>query len=87
MIPTWSTFATVAADIVPAGGSESLASQRVHADMTHLITTRYRSDVTPKTRGLGITGPYEDVVFDFLNVSPQDGRTRALEITALQRDA
>jgi SPP1 family predicted phage head-tail adaptor len=47
-IPTWMTLATVWAKVVTTGGTESIdAPQVATATLTHEITIRHRTDVTP----------------------------------------
>jgi len=47
---TWSTFATVWANVEPLRGRMLFAAQSVHPETTTRITIRYLSGLTPKHR-------------------------------------
>lgn len=72
---TWSTLATVWAEVGGAFGSERFTSgvdQEV-AQVTHRIRVRYRDDVTPLNRVL-----YGSKVLDIETAIDPDGRRREL---------
>jgi SPP1 family predicted phage head-tail adaptor len=50
LTPTWTTFATVYADITPVSGREYLQSERVQGEITHRITIRHLAGVLSKMR-------------------------------------
>lgn len=62
LITTWSTFATVWAEILPLVGREFWAARQVNAETTGKLRIRYLSGLTPKmhikfgTRIFNITG-------------------------------
>jgi len=47
---SWSTLATVWADVRPLTARETLAAKSAASLVGYEVTTRYRSDVTPKMR-------------------------------------
>lgn len=47
---TWTTFATVFADIRPVSGREYLASDKVQAEVSTVIVIRYLDGLLPKMR-------------------------------------
>ena len=49
-IPTWTTYDTVWANIEPAGGGESVRGVSSESEVTHEITIRFQSTVSPKHR-------------------------------------
>ncbi len=50
IITTWSTFATVWAEILPLSGKEYWSSKQVNSEVTGKIRIRYKSGITPKMR-------------------------------------
>lgn len=73
-IESWSTVATVRAEVRPTGGQERMigGGDVPLATVTHRITMRYRSDVTPLSR-LIVEGRIFDVEqADPLNVGKKD---------------
>lgn len=64
---SWTTVATVRVGITSTAGGEFLRGRQVMAEATHLLTIRYRSDVTPRWR-MQIDG----VTYHFLAVTPDD---------------
>ncbi|MCP4567636.1 MAG: phage head closure protein [FCB group bacterium] len=44
---TWTTYDTVWGQVKPIGGEERERAQQVEADVTHQVTIRYLSTVTP----------------------------------------
>jgi len=47
---TWSALATVWANVEPLNGREFIDAQRPEVQVSHRVTMRYRSDVTPQMR-------------------------------------
>lgn len=47
---SWSTDATVWASVDPVSGSEQVIGDELSGVVTHKVTTRYRSGVTPANR-------------------------------------
>ena len=47
---SWSTYATVWAEVRPAQGGERFTAQRVTAETTHTVRIRWRSGVTTADR-------------------------------------
>ncbi len=58
---TWTTYATVSADVEPISGNERLAVQQAQADTTHRVTMRFRKGLAAthrilhRSRALNIT--------------------------------
>ena len=50
VVKTWSTFATVRAQVLALSGREFWQSKQVNADTTHKVTIRYLSGVLPTMR-------------------------------------
>ena len=50
LISTWTTFATVWAEITPLTGREYWSARQINAETTGKIRTRYISGLTPKMR-------------------------------------
>lgn len=74
-IVTWSTLATVWADVRAVTGAERTigTAQQVQSALTDQVEIRYRSDVTPKQR-LKIGAR----ILDIETVGDPDGRKRRL---------
>ena len=49
-VTTWTTFATVFGSIDPKSGQENLFGDQLQEPITHLITLRYRTDLTFNNR-------------------------------------
>jgi len=73
---TWTTFATVWAEIRPIRGGEGLAGDQVVADMTHTIRIRYLAGLTPKMRIL-----YGARVFEIQFAANLYERDREMELS------
>ncbi|MDZ7809199.1 MAG: phage head closure protein [Arhodomonas sp.] len=64
---TWSTVATVWAQVHPLSPDERVAAAQMQAQLTHRVTIRYRDGITAAmrvlygTRALSIVGPPRDV--------------------------
>ena len=77
---TWQAVAgtpDVYAAVVPLSGAEQLRFHQLASSVTHKITMRYRSDVTPKHR-LFSAG----AVYDIFAVLDRDGEKNWLDILA-----
>lgn len=65
-IRTWSTYATVWAQVVPTSGDESPLANQLHGSTTHKVTIRHRTGVDVGhrilfgTRVLNISAPPRD---------------------------
>ena len=79
LAPHWNTLATVRADIEPLSGREYFAAAQVNAEISHRIRLWYRTDVTPKCRGVWGTR-----TFDFVSVINVGERNIELEIMAVE---
>ena len=79
-VETWATLASVSADILPMGGAEPFHSDQFDARVSHDITIRYRTDVTPNMRVV-----WGSKTLDVEAVMDPDGRRRSLRILALER--
>lgn len=71
---SWSSGATVWAEITPLSGGELLRQDRLSATITHRISLRYRSDVAPEMRFRS-----GERLFEILTVRDVDERHRRLE--------
>ena len=49
---SYTTFATVFAEILPVSGKEYLINDRVQGEISHKITIRYLSGLLPKMNGV-----------------------------------
>lgn len=49
-VPSWVDVATVYADVRTPNGRERTANEQVVANLTHIVTMRYRADVLPTHR-------------------------------------
>lgn len=47
----WVTVGTIWAQVVPAGGTETIVAGQEEARITHQVTIRYRSDLDPTVVG------------------------------------
>lgn len=79
---TWTTFATVWADVLPMSAREREASQAINVEVSHEITVRYRSDFAdPKvmaSRRIVYRGRY----FNIQGIGNVDERNREMTIWA-----
>lgn len=76
-LPTWSTVATVWAEVKPLKGREQLHGQQLEGRVTHRIIMRYRAGVTAANRLL-----FGTRAFNIRSVVNVDERGRWLEIMA-----
>lgn len=60
LIPSWTTFATLSAAIVPLQGRELEAAQQVLATVSHRMDMRYLPGVLPSMR-ISYSGRYFDI--------------------------
>lgn len=69
--PTWTELDTVWAEITPTRGYERFISgaEQQQAVLTHRVRIRFRSDVTPRMRGV-----WETRVLDIEEVQDPDGK-------------
>jgi len=64
---SWTTLATVWAEVLPLAGREGWNAKQIDAELTHRMVMRYRSDVTSRNRLkigttlLNIVGPPKNV--------------------------
>jgi SPP1 family predicted phage head-tail adaptor len=79
----WDNPSTVASPwmaIEPLGGRELFSAQQVNADVSTRMVMRWQSGITPAMRVV-----YGSRVFDIALVRDIGGRTRELEILAVER--
>lgn len=76
MIDTWTTLATVWAEVSPLNGREVFEAQKVNAASTIKVTMRARSDITSAMQLV-----YSGVTYAIDYVPPYDSR-RDMEIIA-----
>lgn len=69
LIDTWSTLATVWANVQPLKGSEMFEAQKVNASSTIKVTIRPRSDITSRMRIV-----YASRTYDIDYIPPYDAR-------------
>ena len=75
-IKTWTTLATVWAEVVPTRGTERFVAAQTHAERTTTFRIRYRDDVTEEMRIV-----WESAEYDISGIVELK-RQRQLEITA-----
>ena len=73
---TWSTFATVRAEIRPIRGSEREVGNQLLADATHTVRMRYLSGLTPKMRIL-----HDSRILEITSIANLFERNREYELT------
>lgn len=76
---TWATYATVWAQVLPAGGGEPVVGDQQQQTTTHKITIRYRAGVEATHRAL-----LGSRVLNFASVRNWEERERWLEIDATE---
>ncbi len=76
---SWSTFATVWAEIKPLSAREAMVAQQSQATTTHKIIILYRPGITPDMQAL-----YNGRTFRFDSVINLDEANRQLVITAME---
>lgn len=78
---TWVTVATVWASVEPVRGRELLRGHVIHGDTTHMVTMRYRAELTRKHRIL-----WGARVFDIVDPRNVDERGIDMAVQAIERD-
>lgn len=80
LVTTWTTIATVPAEVLDLRGREYLTAREAHAETTTKITLRYRDDLTRLWRV-----KHGARVFDVEAVVDLQGRRRVLELMCKER--
>lgn len=75
VLESWTPYTTVQASIEPVSGREYFAAQSTQADVTHRISLRYLSGITPKMRV-----NHTSRIFDILSVINVGERNRELQL-------
>ena len=75
VIETWSICVTIQASIDPVSGLEYFVAHAIQADVTHRISLRYLSGITPKMRV-----NYSSRIFDIQSVINMGERNRELQL-------
>jgi SPP1 family predicted phage head-tail adaptor len=78
---TWTTVATVWAEITPAGGTEAVDADALTGRVSHEIVFRYRPDVAPVMRLRSAAR-----LFEIAAVIDVDERRRWLRCLCVERD-
>lgn len=78
-VETWTTTATVWADVRPVSGREHWPESGERAELTHEISMRYGPTVTPKHRIV-----FGTRTFDIEHVFVKDERDRFLDIKVVE---
>jgi SPP1 family predicted phage head-tail adaptor len=78
---SFTTLATVWAQVKPATGTERHAADQPEAILSHTVTIRYRSDITPELYLEVENGP----TLDIWSVNNIDRRNARLELSCLER--
>lgn len=74
-LQTWTDVATVYAGIEPLNGRELLAAQAVNSEVSHNVTMRYRSGITPAMRL-----NYQGRLFNIHTILDENERHRMLTL-------
>lgn len=80
MIPSWTAFATVWAEIKPATGRELMMAQQVGATVSHAIRMRWLTGVLPSMRV-----QYGERYFDINAVLNIEEMNRQLQLLCTER--
>lgn len=72
---SWGTHVTSWAEIVPAGAKERWFGDQIEANISHRVTMRFQSGITPKMRVL-----FESRVFQIRGVVNRDERSIYLDL-------
>ena len=72
---SWTTLATVWAELLPLRGAENLLAFQQQAELTHRVTLRYRDDVTTAMRL-----SYDSRVFNIRSTRNVEERDQLLEL-------
>lgn len=91
-IHTYETFATVKAGIRALSGREFIAAQQVQADLTTVVTIRFRRDVDETCRIRHVTNnsvsPVEEDFYDVVALTPDEKTNRReLKLMCTKRSA
>jgi SPP1 family predicted phage head-tail adaptor len=78
---SWITVATLAADLRPIGGNESVEADRITGSVSHEVVLRYRPGVVPAMRFR-----LDTRIFQILAVIDVDERRRWLKCWCEERD-
>lgn len=74
-LQTWTDVATVYAGIEPLNGRELLAAQAVNSEVSHNVTMRYRTGITPAMRL-----NYQGRLFNIHTILDENERHRMLTL-------
>lgn len=77
--PSWSTFATVWADIQPLTGKEFFTGAELQAEVSHQIRIRYLDGVTSKMRVV-----YNSRIFEIEAVINRDERNKETVLACIE---
>lgn len=77
---TWATFATVWASIEPLRGVEQIQVQQVQGSVSHKITMRWISGLTPKMRIL-----FKNRIFEIESIVNVQERNEKLELSCVEK--
>jgi len=80
---SWTTLATVWAEVIPFAGREAWNAKQVDAELTHRVVMRYRSDVSSRHR-LKVGSVYLNIVGPPKNVG---GANVILELDCIETEA
>jgi SPP1 family predicted phage head-tail adaptor len=75
LVDTWTTYATVWAEVRQANGREAWYSQQMNAQAAWTIGIRHRTDVTTKHRVI-----HDGRTFEVRSVTDEDQRRRYLRL-------
>jgi SPP1 family predicted phage head-tail adaptor len=83
MVPeSWTTVATVWADVRPVAASETPEADRVEGRVTHKILTHHRTDITPEMRVVWIDNGAK--VLQITDIRDIGGQHRGMQIHAVE---
>ena len=80
-VPVYTDFATVWAAVEPLTGREYAEAQKIRAETTYRVTTRYMAGITPDMRVL-----HKDKTLNIASVLNIDERNVELQIMAVDGD-
>lgn len=73
--PTWETFAEVWASVESLSGREYFVARSSNSEVTHRVTIRYLSGLSPIMRIV-----YDSRVFEIVSILDRPGREKYLEV-------
>jgi SPP1 family predicted phage head-tail adaptor len=79
-LSTWSTIATVWADIRPMSGRELLAAQAINIDISHTVEIRYQLQFAGPKAVAAMRILYGDRIFNIHSSIDPDERHKTLEL-------